>query len=187
MKKTVLLLLCLFLCLIVQTLRAEDTGKIINNQCRANLKTLNEGTAKFLSENDSGLPSWTNYQTIFSSLIDPRYFSAKPEPPTRDCKYNLVAISRDDYQWYCDLHGVLNGEKTVTFMYHEHRLMGKTTNRYQNIEKYREHVKDLLRWTEYRPTPMEKLKFHYNMNPLSTIIFSIGGLMLLIFVYRNIS
>ncbi len=187
MKKTLLLLLLVFMCLTTHDLRAEDTGKVINNRCRANLKMLNEATAKFLAENDSGLPSWANHQTVTMSLIDRKYFAEQLVPPTRDCKYYLVAVSREDYQWYCDLHGVLEGEKTVTFMYHEHRLMGKTTSRYANIEKYREHVKDMLRWTEYSPTPMEKLKYQYNMNPLTTILLAIGGVGLLIFVYRNIT
>ena len=72
-------------------------------------------------------------------------------------------------------------------MYHEHRLMGKTTSRYGNIEKYRDHVKDMLRWTEYNPTPVEKLKYQYNMNPLTTVLLAIGGAFLLIFVYRNVT
>lgn len=186
MNKNRLLIFLMFFCLFLEAAGAEDTGKVINNKCRANLKALNEATAKFLAENDSGLPFWANYQTVSTSLIDSKYLPTKLEAPTRDCKYNLVATSRDDYQWYCDLHGVINGEKSVTFMYHEHRLMGKTTNRYQNIEKYREHVKDLLRWTEYHPTPTEKFKFYYNMNPLSTLIFAIGGIMVLIFVWRNL-
>ena len=187
MKKTVLLLIWVFLCLAAHDLRAEDTGKLINNKCRANLKMLNEATAKFLAENDSGLPSWANHQTVTMSLVDRKYFAEELVPPTRDCKYYLVAVSREDYQWYCDLHGVLDGEKTVTFMYHEHRLMGKTTVRYGNIEKYRDHVKDMLRWTEYNPTPVEKLKYQYNMNPLTTVLLAIGGAFLLIFVYRNIT
>ncbi|MDD3148443.1 MAG: hypothetical protein PHD82_14210 [Candidatus Riflebacteria bacterium] len=186
MKKLLKFILMIALCCSCQTTSAEDTGKLINNRCRANLKALNEGTAKFLAENDSGLPSWANFDTISSSLIDKKYLS-KPEPPTRDCKYFLVSVSRDDYQWYCDLHGVLEGEKTVTFMYHEHRLMGKTTSRYAKIEKYRDHTLELLRWTDYHPTPVEKLKYHYNSNPLTTIILGIVGIILLIFVYRNVT
>lgn len=166
---------------------AEDTGKLITNKCRANLKMLNDGTARFLAENDAGLPFWGNYDTILASLIDSKYFASKPEAPTRDCKYNLVSVSRDDYQWYCDIHGVLEGEKTVTFRYHEHRLMGKTTSRYANIQKYRDHVKDLLRWTEYAPTPVEKLKYHYNMNPLTTIILGIVGVIVMFLIYRNVT
>lgn len=185
-KKLLTVLLTIALCWLSQTVTAEDTGKIINNRCRANLKALNDSTAKFLAENDSGLPSWANFDTISSSLIDKK-FLPRPESPTRDCKYYLVAVSREDYQWYCDLHGVLEGEKTVSFMYHEHRLMGKTTSRYSNIAKYKEHVKDLLRWTDYHPTPVEKLKYHYNSNPLSTFLLAIGGIVLLIFIYRNVT
>lgn len=187
LKKSLVLitLISMFMFLNLSVTHAEDTGKLINNKCRANLKMLNEGTAKFLAENDSGLPFWSNYDTVLASLIDSKYFAGKPELPTRDCKYYLVSVSREDYQWYCDLHGVLEGEKTITFRYHEHRLMGKTTSRYSNIEKYRDHVKDLLRWTEYTPTPVEKLKYHYNMNPASTILLGIFALFILFVIYRN--
>ncbi len=187
MKRIVKLLLLSFLCLTLQAVLAEDTGKLINNKCRANLKTLNEGTAKFLAEKDLGLPMWANLETVTSSLIDQKYFAEKIEPPTRDCKYNLVAVSRDDYQWYCDLHGVLEGEKSVTFMYHEHRLMGKTSKRYENIPRYKEHVKDMLRWTEYQPTPGEKLRYQYNSSPITTIIMCIFAVIVLIFIYRNVT
>ena len=77
----------MFLCLAAHDLRAEDTGKLINNKCRANLKMLNEATAKFLAENDSGLPSWANHQTVTMSLVDRKYFAEELVPPTRDCKY----------------------------------------------------------------------------------------------------
>ena len=187
LKRILKMVLLIAACLVWLPARAEDTGKVINNRCRANLKMLNEAVAKFLAENDSGLPSWANYETVALSLIDRKYFAGKLEAPTRDCKYNLVAVSRNDYQWYCDLHGVLDGENSVTFMYHEHRLTGKTTKRYENIERYKQHTKDLLRWTEYQQTPGEKFKFHYNSNPLTTIILSILGVLIIIFIYRNVT
>lgn len=185
-RKSLLLFLLLPLIFCIQPLLAEDTGKAITHQCRQNLKMLNDGTAKFLKENESGIPAWGKYETIKTSLIDYNYFPKDPEPPTPDCRYYLVSVSRDDFQWYCDLHGVLEGDKTVTFRYHEHKLMAKTSTRYENIPKYKDHIKDLLRWTEYDPTPVEKLKFYYNMNPTTTLILAIGGLFLLIFLYKNV-
>lgn len=168
-------------------LSAEDTGKVLNGLCRQNLKILNEGTAKFLQENDQGLPMWGKYDTISSSLIGSKYFPKDPVGPTRDCKYYLVSVSRDDYQWYCSIHGLVDGEKNIVFQYHEHRLTAKTSSRYENIPKYAEHVRDLLRWTDYSPTAIEKFKYYYNTNPLTTVFFAVLGGLLLIFLYRNVS
>ncbi|NCB37763.1 MAG: hypothetical protein EOM80_03250 [Erysipelotrichia bacterium] len=167
-------------------LTAEDTGKLLTGKCRQNLKILNDGTDKFLAENNLGLPFWGNLATIKNSLIDDKYFTGTIEPPTKDCQYFLVSNSRDDYQWYCNLHGVMEGEKTISFRYHEYRITAKTTSRYENIDKYSDHIKELLRWTEYQPTPMEKLKYHYNMNPLTTTLMGIVGIFLLIIVWRNL-
>jgi hypothetical protein len=186
-KKGFLIVPLLFFCMLSTVIHADDTGKVITNQCRQNLKMLNEGTRKFLQESDSAIPIWGKYETIKSSLIDYNYYPKDPVPPTRDCHYYLVSTSRDDFQWYCDLHGVLEGEKTITFRYHEHQLMAKTSSRYANIPKYADHVKDLLRWTEYNPTPVEKLKFYYNMNPMTTVIGLVGGFLLLLFIYRNVN
>lgn len=183
----VVVLLLVFFSGPTERLFAEDTGKVITGLCRQNLKMLNEGTRKFLSENDSGIPMWSKYDTIKTSLMDYNYYPKDPVSPTRDCHYFLVSVSRDDYQWYCDLHGVLDGEKTVTFQYHEHRLMAKTSSRYAHVPKYAEHVRDLLRWTDYNATPTEKFKYYYNMNPLTTIILLVGGTLLLLFVYRNMN
>jgi len=179
--------LLLFLLILTCTqVSAEDTGKAITFKCRQNLKMLNDGTARFLKENDSGIPAWGKYDVIKTSLIDYNYFPKDPEPPTSNCNYHLVSVSRDDYQWLCDLHGVLDGEKTVTFRYREHRILAKTTSRYENIPKYRDHINDLLRWTEYEPTALEKLKYYYNMNPVTTIFLSIGAILGVIFLYRNL-
>jgi hypothetical protein len=168
------------------SLMADDTGKLINNKCRQNLKTLNETTAKFVKDTNEHLPPWARYDTVKSSLMSFDYLPQDPIAPTPDCKYFLISNSREDFQWYCALHGVLDGEKTITFQYHEHRIMAKTTDRYMNNKRYKEHNSDLLRWTEYSPTPVERLKYHYNMNPLSTILIMSGIVFVILFVYRSL-
>jgi len=167
-------------------LMAADTGKLITNQCRQNLKMLNETTARFLKDTNEQLPPWARYETVKSSLMSFDYLPKDPAQPTPDCKYFLISNSRDDYQWYCGLHGVLDGEKTITFLYHEHRIMAKTTERYMNNKRYKDHNSDLLRWTEYSPTPVERFKYHYNMNPLSTILIMSGIVLVILFVYRSL-
>lgn len=170
----------------VLSLSADDTGKVITNQCRQNLKMLNEVTEKFVKETSDHLPPWARYETVKSSLMSFDYLPKDPVGPTLDCKYYLVSNSRDDFQWYCGLHGVIDGEKTITFQYHEHRTMAKTSSRYMTNKRYKEHTSDLLRWTEYTPTPVERFKYHYNMNPLSTILLLSGLLVVTLFVYRNL-
>ncbi len=182
----------LFICLTVNILfvppaSALDTGKIITNQCRQNLKMLKERTQKFLDENEDGLPMWASYDVVKSTLIGHNYFPDDPVSPTRDCVYNVVSVGGGDFQWVCNIHGVLDGEKTITFRYHEHRIIAKVSARYDSVPKYKDHVKDLYRWTNYSPTAMEKIKFYYNMNPLTTIILLIGGVLLMFFVYRNMA
>lgn len=183
---TAVLLACLLLAVGASSLMATDTGKVINNRCRQNLKMLNEITARFVREKGEPLPPWARYQTVKTSLMDYDYLPKDPEAPTPDCKYFLISNSNNDFQWYCSLHGVLDGEKTITFQYHEHRLMAKTTERYLNNERYKDHVSDLLRWTEYRPTPVEQFKYQYNMNPLSTILILAGIVLLIFIVWRSL-
>jgi len=165
---------------------AADTGKVITNQCRQNLKMLNEITQKFVERTNEHLPPWANYATVKSSLLNYDDLPQDPVAPTPDCKYNLISNSREDFQWYCNLHGVLDGEKTITILYHEHQIMAKTASRYMNNKRYKDHNSDLLRWTEYAPTPGERFKYHYNMNPLSTILVMCGVLLILIIVYRSL-
>ena len=182
----VMLLTGLFIATGSSSVTAADTGKLITNQCRQNLKMLNEITQKFVADTKEHLPPWARYDTVKSSLMNLDYLPTDPVGPTSDCKYTLVSNSREDFQWYCNLHGVLDGEKTVTFQYHEHRIMAKTTSRYMNNRRYKEHTSELLRWTEYTPTPIERFKYHYNMNPLSTILVMSGLLLVLIVVYRTL-
>jgi hypothetical protein len=186
MKKLLTLLFMVGLILGSPVARAEDTGKLITNKCRANLKYLNDAVEKFVEENDSALPAWSPYSNVKTMLLELKYLPRDPEPPTKNCKYYLVSLSRNDFQWYCDIHGTLEGDQTVTFNYHEHKFIAKTNSKYKNIKKYDDHTKELLRWTDYHPTPMEKLKYHYNKNPLTTIIMMVGGVFILIFVIKNV-
>ncbi|MGM0600059.1 MAG: hypothetical protein ACQETH_09620 [Candidatus Rifleibacteriota bacterium] len=165
---------------------AVDTGKVFAGKCRDNLKYLNDAVQKFVNENDTSLPAWSTYENVKTMLLGLEYLPRDPVPPTKDCKYFLVSNSRDDFQWYCALHGVLDGDKTISFHYHEHRTVAKTSSRYMKIEKYKDHTKDLLRWTNYYPTPMERLKYQYNKNPLTTVIIVVFAVLVLFFIYRNL-
>lgn len=181
--KTLTLLVFMFLC---HSGQAIDTGKLLTNQCRANLKMLNDATAKFVSENESALPAWSPYKNIKDMLFEIKYLPKDPVPPTKDCKYFFLSLSRNDYQWYCDLHGTIDGDKSITFDYHEHKIIAKTNSRYDHIKKYKDHVQNLLRWTDYRPTPTEKLKYQYNKNPTTTVVIMIVGIIILFFIYKNV-
>lgn len=185
MQNKIIFLFLLLLCFSLPV-QAVDTGKLLTNQCRANLKMLNDAVAKFLSENDSALPAWSPYENVKTMLLEIKYLPKDPELPTKDCKYHFVSLSTHDYQWYCDLHGMLEGDKSVTFNYHEHKFTAKTNSRYQNIKKYKDHMQNLLRWTEYNPTPVEKLKYHYNKNPATTIALFVIAAIALLFVYKNV-
>lgn len=172
--KKILTILAILTVLLASEVFAANPGKEINNKCRANLKALNSATADFLKSNRADLPKWAPYKLVFSSLIEPtKYLDKKIESPTPDCQYFLVSIDNNDYQWYCEIHGVLEGERTLTFRYHEHELSGKTCSRYMINENYEKHAQNLLHWTEYTPTPLETFKYHYNTNPLTTTILSV--------------
>lgn len=161
---------------IVNSLFAANTGKEINNKCRTNLKLLNTGTAEMLKKNRIDLPKWATYKQATSSFLDPdKYLEGKKiEGPTPDCQYFLVSLSGNDYQWLCNLHGVLDGDKTVSFRYREHQLQGKTAEKYMINDNYKEHVQNLLHWTEYTPTPKEAFLYQYNMNPITTTVITIA-------------
>ncbi|MEW6712367.1 MAG: hypothetical protein AB1403_21285 [Candidatus Riflebacteria bacterium] len=187
MKKLHLMLAFCLLAVFSAGVHAIDTGKLLTNQCRANLKMLNEATEKFLKENESSLPAWSPYKSVKDMLLEIKYLPKDPEPPTKDCKYFLVSMSSHDYQWYCDVHGLIDGDKSITFDYHEHKFTAKTSSRYMNVKKYKDHVQNLLRWTEYKPTPTEKLKYQYNKNPTTTIALVVFGVIALFLIYRNVT
>jgi hypothetical protein len=186
MKKFLLILLLASLFVSAQPLWAVDTGKLLTNECRANLKMLNKATEKFVAENDSGLPAWSTYKNVRDMLLEIKYLPKDPVPPTKDCTYFLVSLNTNDFHWYCNLHGTLEGDKTITFNYHEHKIMAKTNSRYLVIDKYKDHTRDLLRWTEYSPTLAEKIKYNYNKNPTTTMVLVILGVLVIFFIYKNV-
>lgn len=186
MKKLyLLLLLALF---VSNTAFAVNTGKEITSKCRANLKQLNDITAKFLSKTNKDLLKWAPYKLVFSSLIPEDYIEKPIVSPSADCKYYLISIDNKDFQWYCDIHGVIDGDNNLSFRYHEHQMNAKTCSRYKINENYEKHCKDLLHWTEYTPTPKEFFLYHYNMNPKTTtilaVIIIVGGFLALKSFFR---
>ena len=68
------------------------------------------------------------------------------------------------------LHGVNDGNQTLSLQYHEFVLQGKSNSKFMVNENYKKHVQNMLSWTEYTLTPKEFLKYHYNMNPIMTTI-----------------
>lgn len=164
------------LLLIVNSVFAANPGKEINNKCRSNLKKLNSATDELLkTRSDIILPRWITYKQATETFLDVDKFLDGKEikGPTMDCRYFLISKSNKDYQWLCDIHGLLDGDKTISFRYREYQLQGKTSERYMDNNNYKQHVQNLLRWTEYSPTPLELYKYHYNMNPITTTILTI--------------
>lgn len=187
MKKILLIVIATVL-FIGNSAYAANTGKDINNKCRSNLKLLNAGTADMLKKVVRyDLPKWTSLAQATNSFLDPeKYLEGKKiEGPTPDCQYFLVSLNNNEYQWLCNLHGVIEGDKTVSFRYREHQLQGKTSEKYMINENYKEHVQNLLHWTEYTPTPLEAFKYQYNMNPITTTIISIILVVVSIFTLKT--
>lgn len=165
---------------------AVDTGKVITNECRKNLKWLNELTERFIKETNGRIPQWDSYQALKKKFITSDYLPNDPKPPTTDCKYYLVSNDPNDFQWYCRLHGVLEGDKTLVFRYKEHRIMAKTSSQYMSREQYKTDTLELLRRTNYTPRPMEWIKYHYNMNPITTGLTLVACIGLFLFLYRSL-
>ncbi len=174
MKK--LLFIAVFISIFFSSiLFAENTGRVINNKCRANLKILNAATSKMLSQHDFVLPKWSTYKQAISNFLKPEKYLDDKEivGPTPDCQYYLVSDEKNDFQWLCYLHGVLEGNQNLTLKYHEHVLQGKKNDKYMTNEDYKTHFQYMLHWTEYTLTPVEYFKYHYNMNPIITTVLGI--------------
>lgn len=186
MKNNLLLLFIALILLNSATAFAENTGRIINNKCISNLKNLNQATKKMLENHSYELPRWRAFEAFYKDTSLHEHLEEKPSSPTVDCRYFLVSLSKNDYQWCCDLHGVMSGDQTVSFMYHEHASVGRINSKYEQIEEYNGHVKTMLHWTNYRQTFTEYLKYNYNMNPITTILVIIGVGVVGIIVYRTI-
>lgn len=187
MRKHFILTFMIAVLMTTVTAMAQTTGQTINLKCRENLRMLNEATASYISGTRSPvLPSWTTYDNAKNMLLGMEYLPKDPEPPTENCKYFLVSSDLKNYQWYCSLHGVLEGDKTISFRYQEHKLQARTSSKFDGIRNYKLHTQDLLRWTEYRPSPMENLKYYYNSSPVTTIVIVIMAFLLLVYFYRQI-
>ena len=183
LKKIALLII---LIITASTLYAENTGKIINNKCRTNLKLLNESTQKMLEKHNYDLPPWRPLEVFYKETKLFEVLDKLPTPPTLDCRYYLASLGSKDYQWCCELHGVIDGDKTVSFKYHEHAMMGKINSKYEKIPEYSVAVKSMLHWTNYRQTFSELMIYHFNMNPISTILFGIFAITIVYVIYKAI-
>ena len=172
MKKTTFGLSLIFTLLLSVVSYAANVSRELNNKCRQNLKILNNGTQLMLKQTSRELPKWVSYKQAIKDFLYPeKYLENKTiVPPTVDCDYYLVSNDNNDYQWLCYLHGVLEGNQTLSFRYHEHQFQGKVSDRFMNNEQYKKHYQNMLHWTEYSPTPKEFLIYHYNMNPIVTTI-----------------
>lgn len=166
----------------------RDGGRELTNACRSNLEKLNKITATYIENHPNQiLPPWSNMDTFITMIVGPEYLERPPETPTAHCGYNLVFLNRQQFDWYCDLHGVLEGDRRLTIPYHEFEIHAFTDSRYETIRNYQEHTRDLLRWTQYRRSPIEMLKYHYNRSPTATIVISSIGLLIFIYVYRQLT
>ena len=166
---------------------SANVGREINSKCRQNLKLLNAGTEKLIKSTSCNLPKWGTYKQAIKDFLYPdKYLENKTiVGPTPDCEYYMVSNDKGEYDWLCYLHGVLEGDKTMSFRYHEHQLQGKTTSKFMTNEEYKKHVQSMLHWTEYTPTPKEFFIYHYNMNPIVTTVLSIFIVLLSIYLIKS--
>lgn len=186
MKHYKCFLFAIIYCFMLCSSLFAKTGKEINAECRANLKALNEATKQMINKYKTVLTPWKDLDVVYKTTKLEEFLKDKPVPPTIDCNYHLVSKSDKNYQWCCDLHGVLNGNKTKTFKYHEYEITGRTHSDYDSIKEYSEHVKTMLQWTEYRQSPIEILKYNFNTNPITTVLFCIIVLAIGIFVVKKL-
>ncbi len=165
---------------------AVEPGFEITKACRANLTMLNEATAKYVKDGNTQLPTWDKFDNMFTMCLGTKYVPKKPIPPTPDCEYFFVCKNLDNFDWYCNIHGVIGGDKRYTFRYHEYQFTAQVNTKYLTISKYKTHDENLLRWCGYVPTLMEDIKYQYARNPFTTMVIVGFGLMFVWFVYRNI-
>ncbi len=162
-----------------------DPGHEITKACRVNIKTLNEAVEKYLKDGHGNLPRWAPYKDMQTMVLS-KYIDKKPVPPTLDCEYFFVGMNPENYDWYCNIHGVLGGNRSITFRYHEFEFKAFINDKYLEVAKYKSHVDNVIRWCSYSPTLMESIKFSYSRNPLTTVLITAFGLFAAYFVYRNI-
>jgi len=163
-----------------------EPGFEMTKACRANLAMLNKATAQYIKDGHGNLPTWGRLKEVYMMCLTTKYLPKLPDLPTPDCAYFLVYSSGENFDWYCDLHGLIGGDKTYTFRYHEFQIQARANSKYYSIGKYKTHDDNLLRWCGYVPTLTEDIKYHYSRNPFSTVVFVILGLFAAWFVYRNV-
>ncbi|MBI3037592.1 hypothetical protein HYY75_00880 [bacterium] len=154
--------------------------------CKSNLKMLREGLSNYINEGSKDLPTWDTFEHVFNMALTSKYIPKKPVPPTLDCKYFLVYKSPEIFDWYCSIHGVISGDKSITFRYHEFEFKGIISSKYLGVPQYKTHADELERWIGYSPTLVESIKFNFEKNPTSTLIKVGLGLIFLIFIYKKI-
>ncbi|MBF0408519.1 MAG: hypothetical protein HQM10_14305 [Candidatus Riflebacteria bacterium] len=165
---------------------ATDKSYDLQKSCRENLRKLKTALEDFIQKENKDIPEWATFDSVYKMLLTTKYLPDLPVLPTSDCSYFLVYKSPKVFDWYCDLHGVENGDEKVTFRYHEFQFTGQIATKYLAVEKYKRHAENLRRWLRYSPTLMENIQFHYKRNPTSTVLMVVVGLFVLLFIYRNV-
>jgi hypothetical protein len=163
-----------------------DPGFDITQKCRKNIKAVNEAIKAYLADGKTGIPSWDTLENIQTMLLSTKYLKDTPVGPTPDCTYFLVFQGPEIFDSYCDVHGLLDGDQSITFRYREFQFSAKVNSRYFNVAKYKSHHERLMSRVGYSPTLMENIKFHYRKNPFTTGVFVVVGVLFVWFIYRNV-
>lgn len=167
-----------------------DPSFEITKKCRANIKLLRDALLDVIKKDPTcEIPRDLNqYRVIYDMILTSKYLPKQPELPTTDCAYFLLYQGPKNFDWFCDLHGVLpeNGNTTLTFPYHEFEFTAYFQQNYMSLTKYKSHYDRVMRWTGYVRTLSETIKYNYTRNPVSTIVMCIFGVCVVFFLYRNI-
>lgn len=183
---TVVLLVCAFPWFHPAVAVAREPGFELVIECRKNLRLLKEATQKYLDDGNVMLPAWDSFANVKGIILTMKYLPQDPVKPTEDCEYFIIRNQdSDQFDWYCDLHGLLEGDRTITFRYHEYQFSSKVNTIYMSEPKYKVHADNLLRRVNYSPTLVENIKFRYRKSPTTTIIIVIVGLWAGYFALRN--
>jgi len=166
---------------------AADPSYEKTNACRNNLKNLKGALEKALkARSDLELPKWGPMEDVFNLALAGTHLPQKPVGPTLDCRYFLVCKNRQTWDWLCDLHGTLDGGESLTFRYHEFQFTAKVNRQYEDVVQYKQHLERMRSWLSYSPSVMESLKFRYQQNPTTAVILAVLGVVVILFIYRNV-
>lgn len=165
---------------------AADPGYELAKACRSNLATLREATEKCIESGVKEFPTWAKFRDVRTMILTSRFLAKDPKPPTLDCEYFLIFKDPKNFDWYCNLHGLVGGDQSTTFRYHEFQFTAYTSSKYLGNPKYKTHADNLLRWASYEPTAVENFKYHYARNPMTTLIIAGIGLFFCLYIFRNI-